>query len=192
MRRFILLLGLVWLIPACGSVPEEQQTLPTAQRVEEGIPLPEEEDDLVHQWAESAEASSAYAVENWSAEQATGEPNTSRCGDIQTAWASASSDAVEWLELKYELPVHVTGVNIIQTFNPNQVSKVELVGPFGRRVAVYDQPPVQVDQPCPYTLSISIEPSEDRFDTVRITLDQSILGLGWNQIDAVELVGESD
>ena len=52
--------------------------------------------------------------------------------------------------------------------------------------------PFQVDQPCPYTLSIPIEKTEGRFNKVRITVDQSVLGLGWNQIDAVELVGEID
>jgi autotransporter translocation and assembly factor TamB len=65
-----------------------------------------------------------------------------------------------------------------------------LIGPFERATEVFVQEPHQVDQPCPYTLSIPVELTEDSFDSVRITLDQSILGLGWNQIDAVELVGE--
>ncbi len=80
----------------------------------------------------------------------------------------------------------------MQTFKPNQVTQVELVGAFERAVTIYDDKPTQVDQPCPYTLSIPVDKTEGRFSKVRITVDQSVLGLGWNQIDAVELIGDAD
>jgi len=146
----------------------------------------------IRQWAIEAVASSEYSDPEWSANQAVGPPNTNRCGDYQTAWATAGSDSKAWLEVKYPLAVHVTAVNVIQTFNPNQVVTVELIGPFDRSIEIYNLPTFQVDQPCPYTLPIPIEKTGGRFDTVRITIDQSELGLGWNQIDAVELVGEPD
>lgn len=146
----------------------------------------------IRQWAAEAEASSEYSDPEWAAIQAMGSPNTPRCGDYQTAWATAGSDSKEWIKVKFPLAVHVTGVNIIQTFNPNQVIKVELIGAFDRSIEIYNKPPNQVDQPCPYTLLVPIEKTAGRFDTVRITIDQSHLGLGWNQIDAVELVGETD
>ena len=67
-----------------------------------------------------------------------------------------------------------------------------MLGIFDRAVTVFEGQPLQVDQPCPYILSIPIDKSEDRFSKIRITVDQSVLGLGWNQIDAVELIGDAD
>jgi hypothetical protein len=148
--------------------------------------------EQIRQWAIEAEANSEYANPEWAAIQVIGAPDTKRCGDYQTAWATAGSDSIAWLDVKFPVAVHVTAINIIQSFNPNQVVKVELMGLFDRPIEIYNQPPVQVDQPCPYTLPIPIDKTEGRFDTIRITLDQSILGLGWNQIDAVELVGEPE
>ncbi|RME06814.1 MAG: hypothetical protein D6803_05550 [Anaerolineae bacterium] len=144
----------------------------------------------VRQWAVEATASSEYADPEWAAIQATGAPDTSRCGDYQTAWASVGADTVEWLELKFSVPVFVTGVRIIQTFNPNQVARVELLGAGGRVRQIYKADPQPVDQPCPYELLIPVERTRAKYDTVRITVDQSVLGLGWNEIDAVELVGD--
>ena len=146
----------------------------------------------IRQWAAGAEASSEFADPEWAANQAVGEPDTSRCGDYQTAWATAGSDTIETLVLTYTVSVQVTGVNIVQSFNPNQVIQVELVGSFNRAVTIYNEAPIQVDQPCPYTLLIPINKTEGFFNKVRITVDQSVLGLGWNQIDAVELIGDTD
>lgn len=197
-RRFLPLVILTLLagLSACQifPTPTSQVEIQDTLSPEELGSLPAEfvsiQGQSIRQWAISAEASSEYAVPEWAAEQATGSPNTQRCGDYQTAWATAGSDSVDWLTLKFPLPVHVVAINIIQSFNPDQVVKVELIGPFERATEVFVQEPRQVDQSCPYTLSIPVDRTEGRFDTIRITLDQSVLGLGWNQIDAVELVGE--
>ena len=101
----------------------------------------------VRQGAAGAEASSEFANPEWGALQAAGAPNTTRCGDYQTAWATASSDTVETLVLTYTRSVHVTGLNVIQSFNPNQVVEVELLGVFDRAVTVFAGQPMQVDQP---------------------------------------------
>jgi len=197
----LLSLGVVvgWGSAACqGNLPTQLRPDPPQDQVElsEISEIPPElvivRGQQIRQWAAAAESSSEYAQPEWAAIQATGAPDTRRCGDYQTAWASASSDSIVWLEVKFALPVYVTAVNIIQSFNPDQVIKAELVDPFDRLVEIYSQAPNQVDQPCPYTLPISVEKTSARYDRVRITLDQSVLGLGWNQIDAVELVGESE
>ncbi len=191
---WVLLLALGSLsCQAVAPIAEEPVVAPTDPPPADEQALPEERvpqsGRQIRQWAVEAEAGSFFAEPEWGPEQVTGEPDTPRCGDYQTAWASASSDSVTWLEVRFPTPVRVAEVNIIQSFNPNQVVKVELVGPFGRPLTIYDQPPEQIDQPCPYTLTIQVQPTEGRFDTLRITIDQSVLGLGWNEIDAVELVG---
>jgi hypothetical protein len=198
-----ILIALVLVVTACQELPFDLSAVATGEAAESSTPLestaiPEQGLPLgveqigqqVRQWAEVAEAGSEFSDPEWAAIQAIGAPDTRRCGDYQTAWASASSDEVAWLEVSYPVAVYVTMINIVQSFNPNQVVEVALVGPFGRSTAIYQQSPVVVDQPCPYTLSIPIEKTSGRFDTVRITVDQSVLGLGWNEIDAVELVGE--
>ncbi len=197
--RLGLFCSLVPLLSACAvSLPQTADETPTptaTQPPAADLPPAEPDADTISQWAQEAEASSSFSDDDereWSPRQATGQPDTRRCGDLQTAWASAGPDSVEWLLLRYEEAVYVTGVNIHQTFNPNQVVKVELVDDFGDSLVIYDQPPVPVDQPCPYILSIEIERTKQRYDTVRVTVDQSSLGLGWNEIDAVELVGVAE
>jgi hypothetical protein len=50
----------------------------------------------------TAEASSQYTDDSWSAQQATGAPDTPEAGDNSTAWAAASADVeVETLVLVY-------------------------------------------------------------------------------------------
>jgi hypothetical protein len=180
---------LATILVACSSPIAESQAEPTSPVSEEALPL---QVGQVRQWAAGAEASSEFADSEWAASQAVGAPDTPRCGDYQTAWATAGSDTTATLVLTYTRSLHVTGINIVQTFNPNQVTRVELVGNFDRAVSVYEKEPNQVDQPCPYTLSIPVEKTERLYDVVRITVDQSVLGLGWNQIDAVELIGDPE
>ena len=200
LKAMLFLLSLAWGVTACQSSQADgdaskTSALPTpTQPSTQSLPpgYVRSQGQQIRQWAVEAEANSEYSSPEWAAMQATGAPDTKRCGDYQTAWASASSDSIVWLEVKFPLAVYVTAVNIIQTFNPNQVVTVELLGQFGRPIEIYNQPPVQMNQPCPYILSISMDKTKGRFDTVRIAIDQSVLGLGWNQIDAVELVGEAD
>ena len=183
-----LLIGVIALgLMACSSTSTSDLE-PTTQPVITDIPPLQ--GGQVRQWAAGAEASSEFADPEWAAIQAVGEPNTPRCGDYQTAWATAGSDIEATLVLKYTQDIQVTGINIVQSFNPDQVIQVELVGNFNRGVTVYEREPRQVDQPCPFILTIPVERTEQTYDRVRITIDQSVLGLGWNQIDAVELIGD--
>ncbi len=142
----------------------------------------------LRQWATAARASSHYGGGNdWSPDKATGAPDVPACSDNADAWASEGQDTVEWIELTYATPVHVTLVKIVQTYNPTQIVKVELIDTDGKAHAVYDGKPKKVT--CPQTLNISFQKTSYLVNRVKITIDQSALGLGWNEIDAVELVG---
>lgn len=144
--------------------------------------------ETVRQWASSATASSEYGNPDWAASQATGEPNTTVCGDFSTAWASAESYSVDWIELNYDVPVTPTQVNIYQTQNPSQVVKVELLDDGGAYHEVYSSKPQTTN--CPYTLTVDVSGADYLATGVKLTIDQSQLELAWNEIDAVELVGE--
>lgn len=142
----------------------------------------------LRQWATSAKASSHYGGgSDWSPQAATGAPDVTECSDDANAWASQGDDTVEWLELTYATPVYATAVKVLQTYNPTQITKIELMEPNGTLHSVYNQKPKEVT--CPQALTISFQKTTYLVNRVKITIDQSVLGLGWNEIDAVELVG---
>lgn len=144
----------------------------------------------VYQWAIDAEASSEFADPEWSAQQAIGEPDSPGCGDYQFSWASAASDSIDTLTVRFSDPIYPLEIRIYESFNPDQVVKVEVKDPEGGGFyAVLQKNPLQVDRPCPYELIVPVEGIDFMSDTVRITVDQSQLGLGWNEIDAVQLIG---
>jgi hypothetical protein len=163
--------------------PLETPTLkPTAKTIANGS-------QAIRQWASSATASSQYGEINWAASQATGVPNVEECGDNGLAWASKSYNTIEWIELTFDIPVKPTEINIYQSFNPSQVAQLEIITSEGEAITVVTEAPQKVSF-CPDVYSIELELDKDiLINRVRITVDQSVLGLGWNEIDAVELVG---
>ncbi len=145
---------------------------------------------LLYQWAVSAEASSEFSTPEWGAAQVLGIPDSPGCGDYQFAWASAASDSIDTLVLEYPTLVYPLEIVVYESFNPDQVVKVEVLDPDnGGFYTVLQKNPIQIDRPCPYELVIPIKEINFKTNSVRITLDQSQLGLGWNEIDAVELIG---
>jgi hypothetical protein len=141
----------------------------------------------VSQWATTAEATSQYGEDSWSATQATGEPNSPDCADQTTAWATEKSDGNDTLTLGYDTPVIPSAVRISITYTPNQIVSVDVVGTDGTVTSVYTGAPSE--ETCPQLFEVPVTGVTSAVDEVRITLDQSILALGWTEIDAVELVG---
>ena len=183
-----------WGIMVIGAGSDEswEPFVPTFEAILGSMELYEPEITVVEpirQWAVEAEAGSQYGDPSWAALQATGAPDTPECGDVSTAWASLSGSAVEWINLYYETPVVISEINIVQTYNPDQVSQVDLIDMNGEYITIYTQEPAPVDEACPYTLSIIQGENELLAQGVRIVVDQSSLNMGWNEIDAVEIVG---
>jgi hypothetical protein len=143
----------------------------------------------IRQWASYAEATSQYSSTDWSAAKATGAPNAmSSCSDHVEAWASATISSSETLTLYYDVPVQPTQVNIYQNYNPGAITSVELIPAQGD----YTVPiPNSYDRStrCPGVFSLDVNMGINVIGVV-IRLDQTITG-GWNEIDAVELVGYS-
>jgi hypothetical protein len=144
---------------------------------------------VIRQWAVGAEASSEYTSGDWSAMQATGAPDVDVCGDNPLAWASTRPDTEEYLVLYYETPVNPTELVIHQSHNPSQVVEIQLIDTTGETWLLWYGDPETVEY-CPDVWTHTIELDEVFYtDTVVIWVDQSVLGLGWVEIDAVELVG---
>jgi hypothetical protein len=146
---------------------------------------------LIAQWASSAKATSQYSSPLWAARQATHAPNTDGCGDRPTAWASKSEKGIDTLTVSFKIAVVPQLVKVYQTYNPGQVTKVQIVDVKGKTTNVYKAAPVAVVPPftCPVVLEIPITGIKAKVKTVKITVDQSVLGIFQDEIDAVQLVG---
>ena len=155
---------------------------------EKGEPSEAARQELIRQWASSAYASSEYDNPDWSAEQATGAPDTLECGDKPTAWASYGDYTKEWLEVRYDISVVPTEINIYESHTPTQVVRVEVLDMEGIYHEVYTAEPKMASD-CPYILTIPVQAADYEAIGVKITIDQSQIGLPWDEIDAVELVG---
>jgi hypothetical protein len=186
--------------PSAGKLPTSQpdkspiaplgETSTTAKQPTTQ-PVPSEPQEI-RQWAVSAKASSSYGETSWGPMQATGAPNVTDCVDNDKAWASKDSTTLEWIELSYDIPVVPTRINIHQSYNPSQVVEVDLISTDGTIYVAWQGKPKTVAY-CPDEMAITIE-LDKKFlaNKVVVIVDQSVLGLGWNEIDAVELVGVTE
>lgn len=146
------------------------------------------------QWAISAKASSTYASKtgiksSWSPEQMIGEPNVKRYGDNGSAWASKEQDkGEEWVKLTFEKEVYATEVRVKETFNPGAITKIELIDNEKKSHVVYESKASKKDASMQYLIA-SFKKTTYKTKTVKITIDSPSVS-GWNEIDAVQLVGE--
>lgn len=148
-----------------------------------------DEEGRLQQWAAKASASSEYGTgtEGWSAQQATGKPDTDVGGDAQTAWASEPQDAdEEWIELTYPHAVRPTRVRVHETFNPGAVVKIEAMDPAGKWRTLWSGADPTKD--CPGWLDVRFDAPDFPTKMIRLTIDSDTVK-GWNEIDAVQLVG---
>ena len=149
--------------------------------------------DEIRQWASKASATSSYGPlegDPWNASQATGAPDVDpNCGDQKGAWASKEQNTVDTITLSYPVAVIPSELRVFQTYNPGQIVRMEMKGPSGQAKVIYEGQPQPPDG-CPVEGFLQNLDVGFPVDTVLITIDQSKLGTGWEEIDAVELVGK--
>lgn len=125
----------------------------------------------------------------WAPAQATGAPNSLQAGDQQTAWASLGQNkGPEWLKLEYVNPVEAKTIRIHENFNPGAISKVTGFDETGTETVLWEgTEPVKT---APNIFEVKPEtPLVTK--SIKIYLDTR-RAKGWNEIDAVELVGADD
>lgn len=142
----------------------------------------------VRQYAAAAKSDSERGSLEWGAIQAVGAPNTTTCGDSRSAWSTAQSNEQGTLTLYYVQLVKPTAIRIHETYNPGFITRVAIVDNQGQEHIVHEAPPALSFQ-CPFVRIILIEKADYAANNITITVDQSTSMGGWNQIDAVELIG---
>lgn len=162
-------------------------TTPTVTPTPIVTPIPT---GTIRQWASGAAASSEYTTTSWSAAQATGAPDTITYGDIATAWATlGADDGVHWIELSYNTLVYATGVNVRETYNPGALTRIDLKDSSGIYQTVWTGRDTNTGIPDRIGWSnITFAQTTYPTNTVKLYLNTSLVP-GWNEIDAVELVG---
>jgi hypothetical protein len=123
---------------------------------------------------------------SWGPEQAVGPPDTYGAGDIVTAWAPREQDGgAEWLRLDYGTPIAIAEVRVRETYYPGAIARVTAVQSDGSESLIWEG-----------TYHATTPSAETMFDvqgsietaTVILYLDTTRVP-GWNEIDAVALVG---
>ena len=127
---------------------------------------------------------------SWGPEQATGAPDTHQSGDIQTAWASLQPDGgKEWLRVDFDKAVAVSEIRIRETFNPGAVCRVTAIL-HAASIEVEKNIWEGQDPTATAPDNFSIKPKEEvTTKSIKIYLDTT-RRQGWNEIDAVELIGK--
>lgn len=127
------------------------------------------------------------AKRNWGPEQATGAPDTLTPGDIPTAWAPLASHGtgIEWLKLDFDRPVEIREVRIRETFNPGTICKVVAIIEREEESVLWEGREPPSTPPTEFVVTPNRPVTSNH---VKIYLDRTRVP-GWNEIDAVELVG---
>ena len=151
----------------------------------------------ISQWVNNVTRWSSYYEDlsgGWSAQQIIGPPNAwPIAGDNVLAWASATTDTAEWLEMTFAQPVFVSQVEIFENFNPNHVAKVMAKNTRGAWQTLWQgetdpavpaaagtRAHVQVPSLCPVS-----------FASNGIRLELTSAGASWAEIDAVRMTGST-
>jgi hypothetical protein len=152
-------------------------------------------EDVNGQWADQAQASSSYAKDNkgknasWSAEQMIGEPDVTAYGDNGKAWASLEQDkGEEWVKLTFKKPVFATEIRARMTYNPGAISKIEVFNQQGKPEVVWQGADKKAYKNKMDYFVAQFEKTKYPINKIKITLDSKAIA-GWNEIDAVQLVG---
>ncbi|KAI8777438.1 BTB/POZ domain-containing protein 19 [Biomphalaria glabrata] len=144
----------------------------------------------MRQWASKViKFSSQYNNSSWSAEQILGPPKVyPQYGDIQGAWASASIDSLQFIELEYEKAVLPESINIYETYNAGATVAVKVMNPFNQWEVLWSTTAVENIKS---SRIFSPPLREVKFATNKVRLEVNCtVAASWCEIDAVEFIGQ--
>ena len=176
--------------PAAPPTAAEREAERKKAQIEWALKQDEIKSDPNGQWAKDAKASSTFndakGTASYSANQATGEPNVQVYSTTPQAWSAKTPDSgIEWLELTFAKPVHANAVRVRESSGSGALIKIEVFDEKGAAHTVW----TGTDSTKELNYLIAEFP-KTAFMTnrVKLTLATNVVS-GWNQIDAVQLVG---
>jgi len=176
--------------PAAPPTAADREAERKKAQIEWALKQDEIKSDPNGQWATDAKASSTFndakGNTSYSASQATGEPNVQTYSTTPQAWSSKTPDSgIEWLELTFAKPVRANAVRVRESSGSGALIKIEVFDEKGASHTVWSG----ADSTKELNYLIAEFP-KTAFMTnrVKLTLATNVVG-GWNQIDAVQLVG---
>ncbi|HRH77472.1 MAG TPA: hypothetical protein PK129_09025 [Cellvibrionaceae bacterium] len=192
--------------PATAATPVEPTAAPEATDSEldnkkKAMEFALKEDAIKNdpkgQWAIKATASSSFASDlndlqaGYHPMQATGAPNVASYSDDSNSWASKDPDTgIEWLEVEYAKAVNASEIRIRQSHAPGAIVKVEAFDETGTARTVWSGPDTTSYPSNQISwLNVPIQPGTLKTQKIKITLATNMIS-GWNEIDAVQLIGE--
>jgi len=148
--------------------------------------------EVLEQWVLAVvEASSRPSTSAGSDDRITGSPDSAcRTGDFNfdfNSWRTLEPDGgVEWIAVRFAQPVYAFTIEVHEGFNPGAVVAVQVLDEEGKWLSVWeDQDPTR---DCPGVLKVNFPTFPFPVSVLRIEMNTSLIP-GWNQLDAVQLVG---
>jgi hypothetical protein len=176
--------------PTAPPTAEEREAARKKAQIEWALKQDEIKNDPNGQWATDAKASSTFndakANASYAANQATGEPNVQVYSTTPQAWSAKTPDSgIEWLELTFAKPVFATAVRVRESSGSGALIKIELFDDKGAGHTVWSGSDTTKDL---NYLIAEFPKTAFKTNRVKLTLATNVVS-GWNQIDAVQLVG---
>ena len=176
--------------PAAPPTAAEREAERKKAQIEWALKQDEIKSDPNGQWAKDAKASSTFndakGTASYSANQATGEPNVQVYSTTPQAWSAKTPDSgIEWLELTFAKPVHANAVRVRESSGSGALIKIEVFDEKGAAHTVWTG--TDSTKELNY-LTAEFPKTAFMTNRVKLTLATNVVS-GWNQIDAVQLVG---
>ena len=125
----------------------------------------------------------------WGPEQATGQPDTMEAADRPTAWAPREPNGgPEWLRVEFDKEVSIAEVRIRDTCGPGAITRVAAIPKEGEELTLWEGREPEHDVPGNFE-AFADKAKDVVAKCVKVYLDTRLVP-GWNEIDAVELVGK--
>lgn len=149
---------------------------------------------MAQQPAKTAHAQRFHDLKGWrptyGPQKAVGPPDVTAPGDSHSAWCHAGAATIsEWIELSFSTPVQATELRVRQNNASGAIVKVEAVASDGASHVLWEgeDPTTHPQEACIQWFVLRL--LRTKFLVARIKLTLDLTRPGWEEIDAVQLVG---
>jgi hypothetical protein len=142
----------------------------------------------LNQWVKKVvDASSQYSAKMWTKDEIIGPPNVVKPGRDGKAWCPANAeDGPEWILVEFEKAVFPSQIKVHETFGAGCLTKIEGVTDSGDPTVLWQGKDTMSGEKA--VLDLKIDVPKSPFSKIKIHIDSAKVK-GWNEIDAVELIG---